>query len=42
MIVTNYEEHQQAAMELGAERGFGKLSLNDKQTIERLSQYLAS
>lgn len=42
MIVTNYEEHQQAAMQLGAERGFGKLSMNDLQTKERLSQFLAS
>ena len=40
MLVTNYEEHQQAAMQLGAERGFGKLSLNDSQTQERLSQFL--
>ena len=40
MLVTNYEEHQQAAMQLGAERGFGKLSLNDRQTQERLSQFL--
>ena len=40
MLVTNYEEHQQAAMQMGAERGFGKLSLNDSETKERLSQFL--
>lgn len=42
MLVTNLEEHQLAAIELGAERGFGKLSLNDPQTKDRLAQFLAA
>jgi two-component system chemotaxis response regulator CheY len=42
MLVTNYEEHQQAAMAAGAERGFGKLQLNEPQTLERLSEFLGA
>lgn len=34
MLVTNYVEHQQAAIQLGAMQGFGKLSLSDPQTTE--------
>ncbi len=41
MLVTNYEEHQEAAMELGAERGFGKLALADPQTLARLKSFLS-
>ena len=40
MLVTNYEEHQLQAMELGAMRGFGKLSLNSVDTSDRLRQIL--
>lgn len=40
MLITNYDEHQQAAMELGAVRGFGKLELSKPETIERLSVIL--
>ena len=40
MLVTNHTEHQQAAIEQGAVRGFGKLALNDPQTISNLTQYL--
>lgn len=40
MIVTNYAEHQQSAIQLGAVEGFGKLSLADPQTISRLAVYL--
>ncbi len=40
MLVTNYDEHQQSAMEIGCVRGFGKLSINDAETIERLQPYL--
>jgi CheY-like chemotaxis protein len=36
MLVTNYDEHQQAAMKLGALRGFGKLDLGKSKTIEQL------
>ena len=41
MIVTNYEEHQEAAMKEGAVRGFGKLALDDAATKELLEPYLA-
>jgi CheY-like chemotaxis protein len=40
MLVTNYEEHQQQAMQAGAERGFGKLSMEEPETLERLSRFL--
>ncbi|QDV42702.1 Response regulator receiver domain protein [Stieleria neptunia] len=42
MLVTNYEEHQQAAMEAGCVRGFGKLALRDPKTVELLQPYLGS
>ncbi|MEZ6136017.1 MAG: response regulator [Pirellulaceae bacterium] len=41
MLVTNYEEHQAAAVALGALPGFGKLSLDTPQTHERLSAVLS-
>lgn len=41
MIITNYAEHQDAAVALGAERGFGKLELQTPATREKLSRYLA-
>ncbi len=37
MLVTNYVEHQAAAVAEGALPGFGKLQLDSPQTIERLS-----
>ncbi len=40
MLITNYDEHQQAAMEIGALQGFGKLSLNEPQTFDRLQAVL--
>jgi CheY-like chemotaxis protein len=40
MLVTNYEEHQQAAMTAGCVRGFGKLSVNDRNTRELLAPFL--
>jgi CheY-like chemotaxis protein len=40
MLVTNYVEHQQAAIQLGAMQGFGKLSLSDPQTTELLKSVL--
>lgn len=39
MLVTNYAEHQDAAVKLGAERGFGKLEM-DAATAERLAPLL--
>lgn len=40
MIVTNYPEHQAAAVALGAEVGFGKLELQKPVTLERLAKFL--
>ena len=40
MLVTNYPEHQQAAVEAGAEPGFGKDSLRSTETAERLAKFL--
>ena len=42
MLITNYEEHQQEAMAVGAVRGFGKLAINDPATAELLQPYLSS
>jgi CheY-like chemotaxis protein len=39
MLVTNYPEHEQLAVEAGAEPGFGKDSLRSPQTLERLAKY---
>lgn len=40
MLVTNYEEHQQAAIDEGAERGFGKGHLRAPETAELLRPFL--
>jgi DNA-binding NarL/FixJ family response regulator len=40
MIVTNYPEHQQAAVSHGAVHGFGKLELQHAATAERLRPIL--
>ncbi|MEQ1829969.1 MAG: response regulator [Pirellula sp.] len=40
MIVTNYAEHQEAAVAEGAEYGFGKLQFAESATHERLSRIL--
>jgi CheY-like chemotaxis protein len=40
MLVTNYEDHQQQAMQAGAARGFGKLSLAAAATRKLLSRFL--
>ncbi|NND96776.1 MAG: response regulator [Pirellulaceae bacterium] len=40
MLVTNYDEHQQAAIENGCVRGFGKLSISDPSTQELLEPFL--
>ena len=40
MIITNYAEHQDAAVALGAERGFGKLELQTPATREKLNSFL--
>ena len=41
MLITNYDEHQEAAMAIGAERGFGKLQYNEPSTLESLTRILA-
>ncbi len=40
MLISNYQQHQQRAIELGASPGFGKAELSSPQTIERLGQWL--
>lgn len=40
MLVTNYPEHQDAAVAVGAERGFGKLALGSAETRECLRPFL--
>ena len=40
MLVTNLPEHQNLAVSLGAERGFGKLEYEDPETAKRLSPIL--
>jgi two-component system chemotaxis response regulator CheY len=41
MLVTNYAEHQVAAVAEGAEYGFGKLELAKPETHERLAKILS-
>lgn len=40
MVITNYAEHQDAAVAAGAVRGFGKLELNAKETQEQLAKFI--
>ncbi len=40
MLVSNYAEAQSAAVDAGAERGFGKAELHDPDTHERLARFL--
>ena len=42
MLITNYPEHQQTAVEAGGVYGFGKLELNSPETHVRLSRFLPS
>ena len=37
MLVTNYPEHQDAAVAAGALRGFGKLEFDQPETREKLA-----
>jgi CheY-like chemotaxis protein len=41
MLVTNYADHQDAAVAAGAERGFGKLEFDQPETAEKLAKFLA-
>ncbi len=40
MLITNMPEHQDAAEQAGALRGFGKLEYDKPETLERLSAVL--
>jgi DNA-binding response OmpR family regulator len=40
ILITNFEEHQQTAIEIGAEVGFGKNGLRDAGTVDLLAKYL--
>jgi CheY-like chemotaxis protein len=40
MLVTNYPEHQEAAIAAGAEPGFGKLAYHEPATREKLARFL--
>ena len=42
MLVTNYPEHQQAAIAAGAEPGFGKAELALAQTRVKLGRFLSA
>ncbi len=42
MLITNYPEHQQAAVAAGALYGFGKQQLNAAETRERLAEVLGA
>ena len=41
MLITNFSEHQAAAVAAGAEPGFGKSSLTAPETIEQLGKFLS-
>jgi CheY-like chemotaxis protein len=41
MLVTNYPEHQDAAVAVGAVRGFGKLEFQKPETLEKLRAVLS-
>ena len=40
MMISNFAKAQDGAVAAGAERGFGKSSLSDPQTVELLARYL--
>ena len=40
MLVSNYAEAQDRAVEAGAERGFGKAELHDPGVVARLAEFL--
>lgn len=42
MLVTNYAEHQDNAVAMGAERGFGKSDLGRSETVTRLEPFLGA
>lgn len=40
MMITNFADHQEIAVEAGAEPGFGKNHLHDASTLENLGRFL--
>ena len=42
MLVSNYEDAQDQAVQLGAERGYGKSQLHTEQTSQLLGRFLGS
>lgn len=40
MLVSNHADAQRAAVQTGAERGFGKAGLSDPRTVETLARFL--
>lgn len=40
MLVTNYAEHQQSAVDAGGEYGFGKAELGHQATLDKLARFL--
>jgi two-component system chemotaxis response regulator CheY len=40
MLVTNYDDHQRAAVAAGGEYGFGKLEFERPETRQRLAKFL--
>jgi CheY-like chemotaxis protein len=40
MLVTNYADHQQAAVAAGGEMGFGKLEYQQPETLDKLRKFL--
>jgi CheY-like chemotaxis protein len=42
MLITNYAEHQDAAVAAGAVRGFGKLEFNNPATKEKIAAALGN
>ena len=42
MMITNYTDHQQRAVEAGAEPGFGKAELTHSATCEKLRRVLGA
>lgn len=42
MLITNYAEHQDAAQQLGALRGFGKLEYGKPETTQKLEAVFGS
>jgi len=41
MLITNFQEHQDAAVAIGAKRGFGKLEFDQPETLNRLTAVLS-